>query len=81
MFDLVNQCSLPIRQRPLVAMEVSLFGASYVNENHEEALDILKRLKQNCLQFDGDFRLLWHNNMLRTSMDRELYSKIISEGG
>ncbi|MGB0645977.1 MAG: polysaccharide deacetylase family protein [Bradymonadia bacterium] len=82
MFDLVEQRPLPIRQRPLVAMEVSLFGASYMNvKNHEEALDILERLKQNCLQFDGEFRLLWHNNMLRTKVDRDLYRKIISEGG
>lgn len=82
MFDLVEQRPLPIRQRPLIAMEVSLFGASYMNvKNHEEALDILRRLKQNCLHFDGEFRFLWHNNMLRTDADRELYTRIISERG
>ena len=42
---------------------------------HQEALDILK-LKQTCLQFDGDFRLLWHNNNV-IAEDRRVYTELI----
>ena len=80
MYDLSNRCPLPIRQRPLIAMEVSVFGTAYMNvQNHQAALDILLRLKQNCLQFKGDFRLLWHNNMLRTEADRGVYTRVVSK--
>jgi hypothetical protein len=79
MYDLKRRARLGLRQRPLIAMEVSLFGTEYMNvQNHKDALDILLRLKQNCLQFNGDFRMLWHNHMLRTQADRAVYARVIS---
>ena len=82
MFDLHARHALDIYQKPLVAMEVSVFGRDYMNvENHNAALDILMKLKQNCLQFNGDFRLLWHNNHLTTEADRLVYQQLISTNG
>jgi hypothetical protein len=79
MYDLQHRTRIELRQRPLIAMEVSLFGTDYMNvQNHEAALDILLRLKHNCLHFNGDFRMLWHNNMLRTQADRAVYTRVIS---
>ena len=63
-------------------MEVSVFGKEYLNvRNHKAALDILTKLKQNCLRFGGDFRLLWHNNHLVTESDRAVYTTLIQEMG
>ena len=51
MFDLSRREVLEIWQKPLVAMEVSVFGREYMNvENHEAALDILANLKQLGLE-------------------------------
>ena len=78
MYDLNRRQPLKIWQEPLVAMEVSVFGKEYLNvENHDAALDILLKLKQNCLRFGGDFRLLWHNNHLVTEADRAVYEQLI----
>jgi len=78
MYDLHRRQPLKIWQEPLVAMEVSVFGKEYLNvENHDAALDILLKLKQNCLRFGGDFRLLWHNNHLVTEADRAVYEQLI----
>ena len=82
MYDLERRQPLKIWQEPLVAMEVSVFGKEYLNvRNHKAALDILTKLKQNCLRFGGDFRLLWHNNHLVTESDRAVYTTLIQEMG
>lgn len=76
-FDLEQGKQLPLIERPLIAMEGSLFGKQYMGLNHAEAFDHMKMLKDQCRRYQGDFTLLWHNSSFTTEWDWELYRQII----
>jgi hypothetical protein len=67
---------LALRERPLVAMEVSLF--EYARLTHAEAEDLLSRLRDRCRAVGGDFTLLWHNSSLLSRRDRALYARLMT---
>jgi Family of unknown function (DUF7033) len=70
-FDLLAREPLKLRERPLVAMEMALFGASHSSD--KRGLDTLARLRARCRLVGGDFTLLWHNSRLASRRDRRLY--------
>jgi hypothetical protein len=74
-FDVVARRPLPLRERPLVAMEASAFD--YLGLGEEETLTSFSELKELCRRFDGDFVLLWHNDRLVTQRDRRLYEAVL----
>jgi hypothetical protein len=71
-FDLWQRRPLGLRERPLVAMEVSLL--QYLRLGDAAALDRLTALKETCRRFEGDFTLLWHNDRLASRGSRRVYS-------
>jgi hypothetical protein len=77
-FDLEQGKQLPLIERPLIAMEGSLFGKKYMGLNHAEAYDQMKMLKDQCRRYQGDFTLLWHNSSFASRKDWELYRQILS---
>jgi hypothetical protein len=72
-FDLQARRPLTLRERPLVAMEVSLLV--YQRLGQAETTAALAALKETCARFGGDFTLLWHNSRLITRVDRRLYRR------
>lgn len=78
-FDLVARRRLSLVERPLVAMEASLFREEYMGVGDRwSALDQLLSLKQTCRWAGGDFVLLWHNSNLGTYNEREIYRAVIA---
>ena len=79
MFDPVSQRSLHLIQRPLIAMECSVIEPRYLGLGYGHAsLALFQRLKQHCHAVGGLFTLLWHNNHLTTSSDRDLYRDLLT---
>ena len=69
-----------IKEKPLIAMEVSIIGERYLNWGHSEnAFMIFNKLKEKCRIFNGQFVLLWQNNHLVDMADKELYLSIIKK--
>jgi hypothetical protein len=61
-FDLWGRRPLPVRERPLVAMDASLL--QYMRLDDAATLARLAALKETCRRWEGDFTLLWHNDRL-----------------
>jgi hypothetical protein len=74
-FDLQRRTKLVLRERPLVAMEVSLLV--YQRLGRAETTSALAALRETSARFGGDFTLLWHNSRLITRADRRLYRRAV----
>ena len=59
-FDTVQRKMLHLREKPLIAMDVTL--AQYQQYSPEQALELLIQLRQVVKKHHGDFSLLWHNS-------------------
>jgi hypothetical protein len=77
-FDPVKGEPLPLRIRPLIAMEASVISPLYLGLGvGEEAFECFSRLKARCRAVGGTFTLLWHNSELTTSTQRALYQRVL----
>lgn len=80
MFDILNRKKLNIKQRPLIVMECSVIDAPYMGLGYtKEALALMKKLKERCLQYNGNFSLLWHNNHFNYPEDKKFFKKLVTE--
>lgn len=71
-FDPVTQCALPLRVRPLILMDDTLF--SYLGiTTMSEARTIVSTLRRACQLVGGRFSILWHNSNLATAFHRDVY--------
>jgi hypothetical protein len=75
-FNLRTRRALQLRERPLVAMDVTLTG--YMGLSHSATLSEIERLNATCRLFDGEFTLLWHNNNLVSRAEKELYRRVVA---
>jgi len=79
-FDGASQSSIPIRIRPLTAMDVSIYGNIYNNLGfREKARSVMKKIIDNVRCVKGTFALLWHNSELNENRKKNLYRYIIQE--
>lgn len=77
-FDLRARRPLAVRERPLVAMDVSVTDPLYSGLGYTDAArEVFVRLKQTCRHYGGDFTLLWHNSRLATDAQRRLYTEVL----
>lgn len=76
-FDLGSRRELPLVERPLIAMDVTLLSSEYMGLSHEEALATIVGLAEQCRRYKGTFTLLWHNTSLMQDADRRLYEAIL----
>lgn len=78
MFDILNRKKLSLKQRPLIVMECSVIDDSYMGLGYsEEALQVMKELKQKCFKYNGNFSLLWHNNHFKTEEDKKMFEEVV----
>lgn len=69
---------LKLRQHPLVIMECSVLADGYLGMGHsQDALDLMKTLKERALRYGGDFTLLWHNSELMRLADRRFFQILL----
>jgi hypothetical protein len=77
-FNPITNQMLHLRIRPLIVMEGSVLGDSYMSlTNGEKALEKMTELKNRCRQVQGCFTLLWHNSSLQTKKLKKLYESIL----
>ena len=77
-FDAQNQIELPFRIQPLIVMESSIIGDSYVALGvNEDALNYMQLFKDRCQAVSGQFRLLWHNSSLFSEETRLMYKMVV----
>jgi hypothetical protein len=74
-FNLRTREHLPLRERPLVVMDVALDRAT---GSSEEALARVERLRRACRRPGGCFTLLWHNSRFCSRRERALYREIVA---
>jgi len=78
MFDILNRKKLSLKQRPLIVMECTIIDDSYMGLGYsEEALQVMRDLKQKCFKYNGNFSLLWHNSHFKTEDDKKMFEEII----
>lgn len=77
-FDPVRNEPLPLRIRPLVAMEATIIASRYLGlGDGEEAFHKFVALKNACRAVGGQFTLLWHNSHLESARHRALYCQVL----
>jgi len=59
-FDTLQRKMLNLREKPLIAMDVTL--AQYRHYTPDQAYDKLRHLRNEVEKHGGDFTLLWHNS-------------------
>jgi uncharacterized protein DUF7033 len=74
-FNVRTRRELPLRERPLIAMEKSLFH--YRGMSRDEAVADIARLRDQCRRVGGQFTLLWHNDWLFTRRSQALYARAL----
>jgi hypothetical protein len=80
-FDVERQETLRLRERPLIVMERSIMGEKFMGLGMTgEALESMLALKERCKMFNGDFVLLWHNNLLVEDRQKEMYQRLLDIG-
>ncbi|MCT7405743.1 polysaccharide deacetylase family protein [Aliarcobacter cryaerophilus] len=78
MFDILNRKKLSIKQRPLIVMECTIIDDMYMGLGYsEEALQVMKELKQKCFKYNGNFSLLWHNSHFCSKDDKKMFEEIV----
>jgi hypothetical protein len=77
-FDLLRRRKLPLKERPLIVMDRTVIDKPYMNlGSTPDALNFMMDLKKQCLQYDGDFVVLWHNQRFVDRKEREIYRALI----
>lgn len=82
-FDVEQRRPLPIRERPLVAMEATLFNPGYMGLDGDAGVERLGTLADRCRRYNGAMRFLWHNDRLEgpDGLDRYLAALDRMTGG
>lgn len=78
-FNLHTRQPLRLRERPLIAMEGSLLDSGYMGLTIDEALEVMRKLRNECKRFNGEFTLLWHNSSLIKKDEMDLYQLVVKE--
>jgi len=68
-FNFLAREILPLREKPLIAMDVTL--AQYRRYTPEQALERLSHLRRQVDKYGGEFVLLWHNSSWNTFFWKE----------
>jgi len=73
-FNLVTRQTLKLRERPLIAMDVTLFPGWRFD--FKMCFEKIITMNSICRFFKGDFTLLWHNSSLLTKVQRDLFRQV-----
>ncbi|EFC90816.1 conserved hypothetical protein [Dethiosulfovibrio peptidovorans DSM 11002] len=78
-FDFKTRKALDLWEYPLIVMECTVLAKKYMNLPIDKAYDYISCLKKACLNYDGVFTMLWHNDHLCSNKMIDLYRKILEE--
>ncbi|MPY93481.1 MAG: hypothetical protein GEV08_10570 [Acidimicrobiia bacterium] len=72
-YDLDGRAQLPLVERPLILMDVSVTGYAGHDARSEEAAELVLSLRRRCQQVGGEFVVLWHNDVLARPGELDLF--------
>ncbi|MCG5495456.1 polysaccharide deacetylase family protein [Ectothiorhodospira variabilis] len=79
LYDVRQRRPLRLRERPLIVMECSVIAERYLGLGYsDEALALMRRYRDICHRFRGDFTLLWHNSHFSQEADRRFYQELVT---
>ena len=76
-YDINARKELPLRERPLLLMETTLFASSYMNLTPLQRLETTRSVYSACRLYGGDMTLLWHNSKVASRSERAEYESVI----
>ncbi len=76
-FDIKTRRTLHIRERPLMAMDVSY--SNYLKYGHEETLVSIENIANEVRAVKGTLTLLWHQDSLVRSVDKKFYNQLLEK--
>lgn len=74
-FDVVQRRRLDLWEWPLIIMDCSFWA--YMKISWDEMLKQGIDCRRACEKFNGNFILLWHNNMFLNNRSRKLYEDLV----
>jgi hypothetical protein len=78
-FDIKTNQMLPLRIRPLVAMDCTVIAERYLGlGSTEAAFEKFNDLKNKCKAVSGVFTLLWHNSYFCSPEDFSTYRRLLA---
>ncbi len=78
-FDVSSSSRLPLRERPLLVMEKTVFPDHPSSTSGRDAVEACRDLARTCKRFGGDFTLLWHNSKICSRQQVAVYRQILQE--
>lgn len=78
-FDVSSGSRLPLRERPLLVMEKTVFPDHPSSTSGRDAVEACRDLALTCKRFGGDFTLLWHNSKICSRQQVTVYRQILDE--
>lgn len=77
-FDLRAGRMLQLRERPLVAMDVTFLSPVYRDDRSPQGiLEEIGMLASTCRRFQGEFTLLWHNNGIGRAGTADMFRRAL----
>lgn len=76
-FDVRRDEPLPLRERPLVLMDVTLLSPRYASVAAAGAAAVVRQLAASCRAYGGNFTLLWHNNGIGRPATAALFARTL----
>ncbi|MBC8329500.1 MAG: polysaccharide deacetylase family protein [Planctomycetes bacterium] len=78
LYDLEGRTPLDLRERPLVVMEWSIIDTQYMGLGYTaESLAEMRRFREVCRQYGGDFTLVWHNSSFENEWCESAYRELL----
>jgi len=77
-YDLQGRHPLRLVERPMIAMDGTIFWKGYLDLALEDAMGTIQPLVNQCRAYGGTFGLLWHNTRLLTPKERQFYKDLVT---
>lgn len=78
-FSLSQRKKLPLLEKPLILMDVTLTSPNYLNIDLDDSHAIVEGIKNTVRKYNGVFTILFHNDWFYTNSDRriEYYKSVL----
>ncbi|MEX2359670.1 MAG: polysaccharide deacetylase family protein [Gammaproteobacteria bacterium] len=76
-FDWTTRSILPIKEIPLIAMDVTLSGRRYMNLDHSAVLATMERLARECRKNQAPLTMLWHNDTVVSDQAKNQFKALV----
>jgi hypothetical protein len=76
-FDLATTSRLNLVEEPLIVMDATLLGKSYLGLDWDDALERSASVAAICRRYNTPFTLLWHNDKVLSSLEKTRYAALL----